>query len=154
MSAAGGAGPAHGTAVALDGRGVLITGAAGAGKTALALALIRRARAGGLAAGLVADDRVRLAADADGITAACPDPIAGKVEIRGWGVADAAGMMAGPVRLALLVRLVPPADALRFAVDHRETLSGHALPCLRLPEGPAPTAPAAVLAALGLPVWL
>ena len=148
------AAPVHGTAVALDGRGVLITGAAGAGKTTLALTLIRRARAGGLAAGLIADDRVHLAAEAGGLTAACPEPIAGKIEIRGWGVADAAGLAAEPARLALLVRLVPPADALRFAADHGETLCGCALACLRLPQGPTPTAPTAVLAALGLPVWL
>ncbi len=44
----------HGTVVALDGRGLLILGASGAGKSALALDLIA------LGAGLVADDLVRL----------------------------------------------------------------------------------------------
>lgn len=146
--------PPHGTAIVVDGRGVLITGAPGAGKTALALALIGRARQAGFGAGLVADDRVLLTAEAGGVTAACPPPIAGKVEIRGWGVVDAPDLVTGPVRLALVVRLVPAAEALRFAVDHREPVMGCELTALRLPEGPAPTAPAAVLAALGLPVWL
>ena len=146
--------PPHGTAIAIDGRGVLITGAPGAGKTALALALIGRARAGGYPAGLVADDRVLLDADADGVTVRCPPAIAGKVELRGWGVVEAPEIVAGPIRIALLVRLVPPAEALRFAMDHTEQLIGRDLPALRLPAGPAPTAPTAVLAALGLPIWL
>lgn len=146
--------PPHGTAIAVDARGVLITGAPGAGKTTLGLALIGRARAGGYPAGLVADDRVLLDADADGVTTQCPPAIAGKVELRGWGVVDAPEIVAGPVRIALLVRLVPPAEALRFAMDHTEQVMGRKLPALRLPEGPPPTAPAAVFAALGLPVWL
>lgn len=146
--------PPHGTAIAIDGRGVLITGAPGAGKTALALSLIGRARAGGYSAGLVADDRVLLTATGNGVTAACPPPIAGKVEIRGWGVVEAPEPVAGPVRLALIVRLVPADQALRFAVDHREEVAGREMPALRLPEGPAPTAATAVFAALGLPVWL
>lgn len=146
--------PPHGTAIAIGGHGVLITGAPGAGKTALALTLIGRARAAGFAAGLIADDRVVLTADGDGVIAACPPPIAGKVEIRGWGVVDAPEVASDPARLALVVRLVPGAEALRFAMDHSEQVLGRALPALRLPEGPPPTASAAVFAALGLPVWL
>ncbi|MCR9090106.1 HPr kinase/phosphorylase [Oceaniradius stylonematis] len=146
--------PPHGTCVALGGKGVLITGASGAGKTGLALTLIRRARAGGIEAGLVADDRVILEPDASGIIARCPAPLAGKIEVRGWGIADVSDIAVPSVRLALLVRLVAAGDALRFAQEHRETVEGHGFPCLRLPTGPTASAPAAVLAALGLPVWL
>lgn len=145
--------PPHGTCVAIDGKGVLITGASGAGKTALALTLIRRARAGGIEAGLVADDRVILDSDAGGVIARCPAPLAGKVEIRGWGIADVGDIAIETVRLSLLVRLVAPEDALRFAQEHRETVEGHSLACLKLPEGPAASAPTAIFAALGLPVW-
>jgi serine kinase of HPr protein (carbohydrate metabolism regulator) len=146
--------PPHGTCVAIGGKGVLVTGASGAGKTALALTLIRRARAGGIEAGLVADDRMILVEGADGLMARCPAPLAGKIEIRGWGIADVGDIAIEAVRLSLLVRLVAPKDALRFALDHRETVDGHSLACLKLPEGPAATAPTAVFAALGLPVWL
>lgn len=146
--------PPHGTCVSIDGKGVLITGASGAGKTALALMLIRRARAGGVEAGLVADDRVILDGDGSGVIARCPPPLAGKLEVRGWGIADVTDIAVPFARLALLVRLVAPKDALRFAQEHRETLEGHCLPCLRLPEGPIGSAATAVFAALGLPVWL
>ncbi|MBO6637062.1 MAG: HPr kinase/phosphorylase [Roseitalea sp.] len=146
--------PPHGTCVAIDGQGVLITGPSGTGKTVLALMLIRRARAGGLDAGLVADDRVIVESDANGVTARCPPPLAGKVEIRGWGIADVGDVAVEAVRLSLLVRLVAPREALRFAQDHGETIEGHRLTCLRLPQGPAVSAPAAIFGALGLPVWL
>ncbi|MCR9123875.1 MAG: HPr kinase/phosphatase C-terminal domain-containing protein [Phyllobacteriaceae bacterium] len=146
--------PPHGTCVSIDGKGVLITGASGAGKTALALTLIRRAKTGGFEAGLVADDRVILDGDGNGVLARCPAPLASKIEVRGWGIADAANFAVDAARLSLLVRLVAPHDALRFAQDHHETVEGHRLACLRLPEGPAASAPTAIFAALGLPVWL
>lgn len=144
----------HGTAVLLDECGVLITGAAGAGKTSLALTLIRRARSDGHAAGLVADDRVVLSSNMQGVAIACPEPIIGQVEVRGWGIADVSDLVVGPARLALLVRLVPAAQAQRFAMDSTETVQGHDIPCLHLPAGPPSTAATAVFAALGLPIWL
>jgi len=154
MSSADTETPPHGTCVAIDGNGVLVTGTSGAGKTGLALTLIRRARSGGFEAGLVADDRVILESDECGVTARCPVPLAGKIEIRGWGIADAAEFAVPSVRLMLLVQLVAWQDALRFAQEHQETVEGHSLACLKLPEGPTASAPAAIFAALGLPVWL
>ena len=146
--------PFHGTSVAIDGRGVLIAGASGSGKSALALMLIRRARRAGVDAGLVADDWTVLSAQGDRLIASCPPQLAGKIEVRGYGIGDASPIAVGPTPLALLVRLVPPTDALRYAEDHTETLGSFALPGLRLPAGPAATAPAAIFAALGLLVWM
>ncbi len=71
----------HGTAVHLPGLGgALITGESGAGKSSLALGLIRR---GGL---LIADDQTELADVGDGIVARAPASIAGYLEIRGVGI--------------------------------------------------------------------
>jgi HPr kinase/phosphorylase len=70
----------HGSAVAFAGRGVLILGGSGSGKSALALALIGRGAA------LVADDRVELARRGNALLAAAPSAIAGLVEARGVGI--------------------------------------------------------------------
>lgn len=82
--------------VALDGRGVLITGAVGSGKSSLALALIDRG------AELVGDDGVTLEARNGRTWAAPPPNIAGKLEIRNVGLVD---LPATAAPLALVVRL-------------------------------------------------
>lgn len=70
----------HASAVAVSGRAILILGASGSGKSALALALIR----GG--AGLVADDRVVLVRKGRALVARPPQAIAGLIEARGIGI--------------------------------------------------------------------
>ena len=70
----------HASCVALDGRGVLILGRSGAGKSSLALELMA------LGARLVADDRTVLHADDGAPVASCPPAILGKIEARGVGI--------------------------------------------------------------------
>ena len=74
----------HGTAVALGGRGLLVLGSSGAGKSGLALRLIA------MGAKLVADDRVELRREGSGaaerLLARAPAPLAGLIEARGVGV--------------------------------------------------------------------
>ncbi len=70
----------HGTAVAFAGRGLLILGASGSGKSRLALALI------GAGAGLVADDRVAILRRGEALVVRAPEAIAGLVEARGVGI--------------------------------------------------------------------
>jgi serine kinase of HPr protein (carbohydrate metabolism regulator) len=82
--------------VAIGGRGVLVTGAPGSGKSALALALIDRG------AQLVGDDGVTLEVRDDRAWAAPPPRIAGKLEIRNVGLID---LPTVEVPLALVVRL-------------------------------------------------
>jgi serine kinase of HPr protein (carbohydrate metabolism regulator) len=89
--------------VAIAGRGVLVTGAPGSGKSALALALIDRG------AQLVGDDGVTLEVRDDRAWAASPPRIAGKLEIRNVGLIDLPTVEAP---LALVVRL--DRDAPRF----------------------------------------
>lgn len=75
--------PIHGTLVARAGRGVLIVGASGTGKSALALELM------GFGADLVADDRVHLTAEDGALVATCPPALQGRIEARGIGIIKA-----------------------------------------------------------------
>ncbi|MDO5614407.1 MAG: serine kinase [Paracoccus sp. (in: a-proteobacteria)] len=117
----------HGSAVVLNGRGLLILGPSGSGKSALALALM------GLGAGLVSDDRTVLRRAGDAVVADAPDSIRGLIEARGVGIlrADAAG----PVPLALVVDLGRVEDA-RLPPCRSHDLLGVALPLVLGPYGP------------------
>lgn len=111
--------------VAIGGRGLLIEGPPGSGKSSLALALIDRG------AELVGDDGVLLAARAGKLWADPPPNTAGLLEIRNVGLASLPAVSA-PVRLVL--RLDPAAE--RF-VEQAEThhVSGVGIPLIRLWPG-------------------
>ena len=70
----------HATCIAIGGRGILLRGRSGSGKSDLALRLIDRG------ARLVSDDYTILAESGGRIRAAAPATIAGKLEIRGIGI--------------------------------------------------------------------
>jgi len=70
----------HGSAVAFAGRGVLILGGSGTGKSTLALELVGRGAA------LVADDRVELERRGGALIASAPAALAGLIEVRGVGI--------------------------------------------------------------------
>jgi len=73
----------HATCVALNGRGVLILGASGAGKSALGLELMA------YGASLVADDRTIVTRQGCRLIATCPPAIHGLIEARGLGLLPA-----------------------------------------------------------------
>ena len=87
----------HATAVAVDDQAVLIEGASGSGKSALALALMA------FGAVLVADDRVLLQIAGGNLIATPPATIAGRIEARGMGILKARHRE--DVRVALSVDL-------------------------------------------------
>lgn len=123
----------HATAIVADRTGVLVLGPSGSGKSSLALTVIGLLRAQGRFAALVADDRVWVSAIGGRLVAEVPQPIAGLVEIRGFGPAA----MAHEPRAILdcAVRLVSPENAPRVAAEHAvETVLGVALPRLDLAE--------------------
>lgn len=70
----------HASCVAVDGRGLLILGPSGSGKSALALQLIA------LGAVLVADDRTEVRLENAVLIARCPPTIQGLIEARGLGI--------------------------------------------------------------------
>lgn len=83
--------PMHATSVSLNGRALLITGASGSGKSALALQMMA------LGAGLIADDRTDLSLRGGAVWAACPASIAGRIEARGIGLLRADPAQPAPV---------------------------------------------------------
>ena len=85
----------HASCVALDGRGLLILGPSGSGKSALALQLMAHG------ARLVADDRCLLHARAGRLVASCPPRLSGLIEARGVGI-----LKADPLAEAVLVLAV------------------------------------------------
>ncbi|WBU59484.1 HPr kinase/phosphorylase [Paracoccus albus] len=70
----------HGSAVQQNGRGVLILGPSGSGKSSLCVRLIA------LGATLIADDRIRLCRRGNAIFAEPPDQLAGLIEARRIGI--------------------------------------------------------------------
>lgn len=97
-------GTLHGTAVALDkGRGVLLLGRAGSGKSGLALQLMAHG------AQLIADDRVMLRDENGVLMARAPEAIKGKIEARGIGILPADALSEG--QLTLVVDLDQTSEA-------------------------------------------
>lgn len=123
----------HATALRLAGRGILLRGRSGSGKSSLALSTLRRAEAAGLDAALVADDQVFLGREGDVLVARAPAATAGLIEVRGIGVLPERHLPAA--RLDLVVDLVPRAEIERLP-DPTETvpLGGIALRRVRLAE--------------------
>lgn len=93
----------HASAVSVSGKGLLILGASGAGKSGLALRMLA------LGAELVADDRVALLRVGDALSAAPPEALAGRIEARGIGVLSVPHLAES--RLALAVDLDATAEA-------------------------------------------
>lgn len=119
----------HGTAVLVGADGVLIRGESGAGKSALALALIER---GGR---LIADDRLTLSALNDRVVASAPQATLGKIELRGLGVISVPHERSGVIRL--VADIVDEEGLERMPEQHQlsTTLVG-----IALPRQPVPTA--------------
>lgn len=88
------ASPVHGTAVAVAGRGVLILGRSGSGKSALALEMMA------LGAVLVSDDQVVLRRSAKGVVMDAPVSISGRIEARHVGILQSPNMQA-PLHLVV-----------------------------------------------------
>ena len=109
----------HGTVVAVNGRGVLLRGPPGAGKSDLALRLIDR---GAL---LVADDRVVLSVRRNRLFAAAPPALAGLIEVRGVGVVAVPRRPAA--ELVLVVELVTLERVERMPAPGRCVMAGISL---------------------------
>ena len=122
----------HACAVALGGRGVLIRGAAGSGKSTLVLALLRRGPAARVEAELVADDRVIAEQSEGAIKLSAPGELAGLLEIAGVGIVRE--QFRPSVPLWLVVDLVAPEAMIRHPLPQTADVLGHAVPLLGLPR--------------------
>jgi len=116
------------TCVVVDGRGVLLRGPSGSGKSDLALRLID----GG--ARLVADDGVELRREGERLLArlppTAPDSVRGRIEVRGLGILPAPAV--AETSLDLVIDLVAADAVERLPEPMTAELLGFALPLLRL----------------------
>ena len=116
------------TCVAIDGRGLLIEGLPGSGKSSLALALIDRG------AVLVGDDGVLLERRDERLYASPAPAIVGKLEVRNLGLLEYPVQRDVPV--ALLLRLDSGATRFREAPEWLDR-AGVSLPAIDLwPDSP------------------
>jgi serine kinase of HPr protein (carbohydrate metabolism regulator) len=131
----------HGTVVEIEGAGVLFRGPSGSGKSDLALRLIE----GG--ATLVADDRVILSRRDGQLVATAPEIIAGRLEVRGLGIATVPST--GPSPLRLVVDMARPEEVERLPKAAETVILGVVLPVMHLAPFEA-SAPAKLRLALRL----
>ena len=90
----------HASAVSVKGRGLLIIGPSGSGKSALALQLMA------WGADLVADDRTDVFLEAGRLMARCPPTLSGLIEARGVGILRVPSTL--PVEITLVADLGQP----------------------------------------------
>ncbi|NCO15741.1 MAG: serine kinase [Alphaproteobacteria bacterium] len=126
----------HASCVAHGARGLLILGASGAGKSALALELIA------LGADLVADDRVALRRQGAAVIASAPPALCGLIEARGAGLLRMPFAAEAAVTLALDL---DGAETARLPPRRTTLLLGAAVPVILCP---VVLRPASILAVL------
>jgi hypothetical protein len=118
----------HASCVQIDGVGIVLLGASGAGKSDFALRLID---AGAL---LVADDQLQVEAGETGLVGRPAEALAGLLEVRGIGILRLPYCRVSP--LGLVVELVGK-PLIRMPEPATYHLLGTALPLLRLDPGAA-----------------
>ena len=91
----------HATAVIYGESGVVMLGESGSGKSALALALLARAKATGRFGALIGDDRVWVSASGDRLLASGAPHMAGLIERRADGVQSAPSEPVAVIRLVV-----------------------------------------------------
>lgn len=117
----------HATGLVLGGRGVLLRGPSGSGKSLLALDLIEARQAV-----LVGDDRLDLTIADGALHMAVPEPLAGLIELRGRGIV---GRPYRPVaRVDLVIDLVDALTRMPEAAEFSCTLLGLSLPRCPVPR--------------------
>jgi len=139
----------HASAVQIGGRGVLIRGAPGSGKSSLLLQILSATPND---ARLVADDRVDVETDGDRLMASPPPALAGLIEIRGQGILRLPYI--APAAIDLVVDLAAAHDCPRMPnlEERRTTLAGVALPRIFIARG-ASDGNARIRAALNWPLY-
>ena len=112
----------HGTAVLIGAHGVLIRGESGAGKSALALALVKEG------ARLIADDRLMISSCHGRIVASAPRAISGMIELRGRGILKLPYEQSGILRLVVDIVADDDLERMPEASQFNVTLLEVALP--------------------------
>jgi HPr kinase/phosphorylase len=114
----------HATAVAIDGKAVLLRGPSGSGKSDLALRLIDAG------ARLIADDQSELRRCGDGLLVRAPASIAGLFEVRGLGILRLDALAEAPVGLVADLMTADRID--RLPPRRGATILGIAVPLIEI----------------------
>lgn len=114
----------HATCINMKGRGILLLGDSGTGKSDLALRMID------MGAHLVADDQVSLRVEDGMVIASPPTVLASLLEVRGLGIFRFPGMTKSA--LALVIQLVPQHQVVRMPLPATHELLGVKLPMWKL----------------------
>ena len=117
----------HASAVSLNDYAVLIRGASGSGKSALALQLM------GLGCDLVADDQCQVFDKQGAVWVQAPDSLPALIEARGVGLLPAT--LKGPAKLALVVDMDVEGDD-RLPEPMETQVAGHPVPLINKARGP------------------
>ena len=118
----------HANCVSVDGKGLLILGASGAGKSSLTFELIA------LGAMLVSDDRTRLYMDGVELHAQAPASIRGMIEARGIGILSAPSI---PNELVSAVVDLDRVEKHRLPSPRSVFILGQSIPCLYKVQSPS-----------------
>jgi Serine kinase of the HPr protein, regulates carbohydrate metabolism len=127
----------HATAIVVGTAGLLFIGPSGAGKSITAFNCLAAAQRAGVAASLIADDRVVVASEGGRLVATCPDSISGLIEIRGSGILRLPHVASAPLDLAVLICNPSTADRLPPADEVHTIPDVGILPQIRLMAGTA-----------------
>ncbi len=110
----------HGTSFKIEGKGILLRGKPGAGKSDLALRMIHRG------AILIADDQTIIENSMEGLMMSPPQGLQGKLEVRGIGLIDVP--FCKNHLLHFLIDLKPWQNIERLPEKDFETLEGLSIP--------------------------
>ncbi|WP_422374359.1 HPr kinase/phosphorylase [Roseibium sp.] len=102
----------HANCLIVGTAGLLLRGESGSGKTVLTDFLVETAKARGNLGLLVSDDYVHLASRDGALIACAPETISGKMEVRGFGLAETA--FAPEAHIDLVIDLEPVEDMERL----------------------------------------
>ena len=139
----------HATAFVVGDRGILVSGPSGAGKSLLALTMVAQARASGMHARLVADDRVLAEASDGRLIVRVPESIEGLAETRGFGPTAEEHEPAAIIDLEVEMTTGSATD--RYQAGNTVSRLGIEVPLLRLDIGELAGATLAICAALRRP---
>lgn len=116
----------HATGIFFEGKGVLLTGPSGSGKSDLALRMMA------LGAELIGDDYVEVSRDENGLLVmAVPTNIAGMIEVRNVGVLEVSFRPMAEVDLVLCLVAGQEINRLERLPEQKSiTLEGREIPCL------------------------
>jgi HPr kinase/phosphorylase len=124
----------HASCIAVDGKGLLILGDSGSGKSSLALALMA------FGAELVSDDRVLLSLEDEKIKAQAPTAISGMIEARGVGILNSSYL---PHVYINVVVNMQKTERMRLPEKKSFDILGVSIPCYHRSDNPS--FPAAIL---------